>query len=191
MTVGIFGGSFNPVHNGHIALARTIIQRELADEVWLTLSPLNPLKQNPEELLDDHYRLEMLQLATEGIPGLRVCDIELSLPRPSYTINTLLTLSRRHPGIDFRLIIGSDNMLVFDKWKSSDEIRRLFQPIVYPRPGYACSEALDLPLSPVSSTLVRERLRKGENVDDLIPPQVHRYIQEHKLYTGHPDTRLG
>ena len=126
MTVGIFGGSFNPVHNGHIALARVIIDHGIADEVWLTLSPLNPLKSGSTELLDDQIRLQMLQLATEGIPGLRVCDIELSLPRPSYTINTLLTLSHMHPGIQFRLVIGSDNMLIFNRWKSNEEIKRSY-----------------------------------------------------------------
>ncbi len=182
MTVGIFGGSFNPVHNGHIALARVIVDKGIVDEIWLTLSPMNPLKSDSTELLDDQTRLQMLQLATEGIRGLRVCDIELSLPRPSYTINTLLALSRQHPGIKFRLVIGSDNMLIFNRWKSHEEIKRLFPPIVYPRPGYPAPEALDLPVSPISSTLVRETIRKGEDVNNLVPPKVNRYIREHGLY---------
>lgn len=182
MTVGIFGGSFNPVHNGHIALAHVIIDHGIADEVWLTLSPLNPLKSGSTELLDDQIRLQMLQLATEGIPGLRVCDIELSLPKPSYTINTLLTLSHMHPGIQFRLVIGSDNMLIFNRWKSNEEIKRMFPPIVYPRPGYHCPEALDLPVSAISSTLVREKIRNGEAVNNLIPSKVNKYIRENGLY---------
>ena len=106
MTAGIFGGSFNPVHNGHIALAKAIVERGIVDEVWLSLSPQNPLKDHPEELVDDADRLAMLRLATNGIKGLEVCDIELSLPRPSYTINTLRALSRQYPRNRFRLIIG-------------------------------------------------------------------------------------
>lgn len=184
MTVGIFGGSFNPVHNGHIALARAIVERGLVDEVWLTLSPLNPLKNNPTDLLPDNTRLEMLRLATEGIPGLRVCDIELTMPRPSFTINTLRELSRRNPGIGFRLIIGADNMLIFDRWKEHDEILRDYAPIVYPRPGFPCPQAIDLPVHDVSSTLVRNLIAAGdERAATLIPAPVLNYITSRRLYS--------
>lgn len=132
MTAGIFGGSFNPVHNGHIILAKALVGNGLVDEVWLTLSPLNPLKANPSELVSDIMRLDMLHLAAHGVPGLRVCDIELSLPRPSYTINTLRALSAAYPSTDFRLVIGSDNMLIFDRWKCHEEIMRDYPPLSIP-----------------------------------------------------------
>ena len=166
MTAGIFGGSFNPVHNGHIILAKALVGNGLVDEVWLTLSPLNPLKANPSELVSDIMRLDMLHLAAHGVPGLRVCDIELSLPRPSYTINTLRALSAAYPSTDFRLVIGSDN----------------YPPIVYPRPGYPCPGTIDLPQYDISSTIIRERLCKGESVDGMLPPQVINYISRHGLY---------
>ncbi len=182
MTAGIFGGSFNPPHNGHIALAKALVENGEADEVWLTLSPLNPLKAHPEELVPDAQRLEMLRLAAEGVPGLRVCDIELSLPRPSYTVNTLHALSREHPAIKFRLVIGSDNMLIFDRWKAHDEILRDYSPIVYPRPGYPWPGALDLPVHDISSTRIRDMVHNGESIAELVPPQVENYIRTHNLY---------
>ena len=182
MTAGIFGGSFNPVHNGHIILAKALVGNGLVDEVWLTLSPLNPLKANPSELVSDIMRLDMLHLAAHGVPGLRVCDIELSLPRPSYTINTLRALSAAYPSTDFRLVIGSDNMLIFDRWKCHEEIMRDYPPGVYPRPGYPCPGTIDLPQYDISSTIIRERLCKGESVDGMLPPQVINYISRHGLY---------
>lgn len=182
MTVAILGGSFNPVHNGHIALAQGVVESGLADEVWLTLSPLNPLKAHPEELLPDEVRLEMLRLATEGVPGLKVCDIELSLPRPSYTVNTLSVLAERNPEVTFRLLIGSDNMLIFDRWKDHDVILSRFSPIVYPRPGYPWEGAIDLPVHDISSTRIRAMLKAGEPVNNYLPPAVESYILSHDLY---------
>lgn len=182
MTVGIFGGSFNPVHNGHIALAETLAETGVVDEVWLTLSPLNPLKENPRELVDDNERLAMLHLAADEIKGLKVCDIELTLPRPSYTINTLKALSESYPDTAFRLIIGSDNMLIFDRWKDHDEIMRAYRPIVYPRPGYPCTGTLDLPVHDISSTTIRERVRMHMPIDNLVPPAVANYIAKNRLY---------
>lgn len=182
MTVGIFGGSFNPVHNGHIALAKALVSRGIVDEVWLTLSPLNPLKSESSELIDDAHRLAMLELATAGCQQLKVCDIELSLPRPSYTINTLNALAQAHPKMEFRLIIGADNRLIFDKWRSHEEIERRFKPIVYPRPGYPCSEALEMDIYDVSSTEIRRRLHAGEGLSELVPEKVADYIGQHQLY---------
>ncbi|MFG6396866.1 MAG: nicotinate (nicotinamide) nucleotide adenylyltransferase [Muribaculaceae bacterium] len=184
MTAGIFGGSFNPVHNGHIALAKAIVERGIVDEVWLSLSPQNPLKDHPEELVDDADRLAMLRLATNGIKGLEVCDIELSLPRPSYTINTLRALSRQYPRNRFRLIIGADNMLVFDRWKDHAEIMRDYNPVVYPRPGYDCPQAITgLPEFPVSSTEIRNLLKGHKPVNKLLPHAVIEYISQRGLYT--------
>ena len=184
MTAGIFGGSFNPVHNGHIALAKAIVERGIVDEVWLSLSPQNPLKDHPEELVDDADRLAMLRLATNGIKGLEVCDIELSLPRPSYTINTLRALSRQYPRNRFRLIIGADNMLVFDRWKDHAEIMRDYNPVDYPRPGYDCPQAITgQPEFPVSSTEIRNTLKRHKPVNKLLPHEVIEYISQRGLYT--------
>ncbi len=183
MTVGIFGGSFNPVHNGHIKVATTIVERDLADEVWLIVSPLNPIKANPEALLPDNVRLEMARIAVDGLKYVKASDIELTLPRPSYTINTLRRLSEIYPSVTFRLIIGSDNMLIFDKWKSHEEIMSAYTPIVYPRPGYECNLSLkNFPEMAVSSSEVRERLKNGLSVDTLLSPGVYGYIKQHHLY---------
>lgn len=184
MTIGIFGGSFNPVHNGHIALAEALVERGIVDKVWLTLSPLNPLKSHPEELVADADRLAMLKLATEDSARLDVCDIELSMPRPSYTINTLRALSKQYPQHRFRLIIGADNMVIFDKWKDHMAIARDYRPVVYPRPGYNCNEAIDgLPQFPVSSTEIRQLLKEHKPVNNLLPPKVIEYIYCRGLYS--------
>lgn len=182
MTVGIFGGSFNPVHNGHIALAKALTANGAVDEVWLTLSPLNPLKAGTDSLIADTERLEMLKLAVDGIDGLRVCDIELSMPRPSYTINTLNALTKKFPSTRFRLVIGADNMQLFNQWKAHEEILRNYSPIVYPRPGYQWPGAVDLPLHDISSTHIRQLLREGNDISHLVPPMVANYIAYKRLY---------
>ena len=188
--VGIFGGSFNPVHNGHIALAEALVRQGVVDEVWLTLSPLNPLKAESTELVSDADRLAMLRLATANSPGLKVCDIELSLPRPSYTISTLHALSRLYPDISFRLIIGADNRLIFHKWKDYGEIDQLYAPIVYPRPGYPCAEALDMEVHDISSTEIRRKFQSSQpdmtELNNLLPQGVTDYIREHRLYAADP-----
>lgn len=189
MTVGIFGGSFNPVHRGHTAIAEGIVRAGLADEVWLTLSPLNPLKAGSTELAADADRLAMLRLAAEGLPGVEVCDIELSMPRPSYSVNTLRKLSELYPETRFRLVIGGDNWSVFDRWRDYETLLRDYAPIIYPRPGEVLEgipEGVDvcggLPLIDVSSTMVRERVAAGLPVNNLVDPKVYKYIIDHKLY---------
>ncbi len=189
MTVGIFGGSFNPVHRGHTAIAEGLVSAGLADEVWLTLSPLNPLKAGSTELAADADRLAMLRLAAEGLPGVEVCDIELSMPRPSYSVNTLRKLSELYPETRFRLVIGGDNWRVFDRWRDYETLLRDYPPIIYPRPGEVLEgipEGIDvcgaLPLIDVSSTMVRERVAAGLQVNNLVDSKVYKYIIDHKLY---------
>ena len=135
MTVGIFGGSFNPIHIGHAIIASFISDTELVDEVWFVVSPQNPLKSHENEA-SFHQRLEMCSYVSNLATKLRVCDIENNLQPPYYTINTLNELQRKYPEHEFKLIIGSDNLQIFHKWKDYQQIIDNFGVIVYPRPGY-------------------------------------------------------
>lgn len=189
MTVGIFGGSFNPVHIGHLMLASYMQQFGGFDEVWLMLSPLNPLKSNPEELIPDITRLRMLELAIGDTPGIAVNDIELSMPRPSYTINTLRYLSKRYPRHNFKLIIGSDNWKRFGEWKESEEIIENYGVVIYPRPGYpvgtiydAGVEVVNAPVADISSTFIRRGIARGKDMRFFLPQGVYDYIKTHQLY---------
>ena len=187
-TVGILGGSFNPVHHGHLMLASYLAQWGVVDEVWLTLSPRNPLKA-AEALQPDTVRLNMLTLALKGEKNLDLCDIELSMPKPSYTINTLDVLSDRYPDLDFRLIIGSDNWAIFDRWRDHQRILDQYGVIVYPRPGYPVDPdpvdgmtLIDAPTINISSTFVRKAVAAGRSVRYFVPDSVAQYIAAHKLY---------
>lgn len=187
--VAIMGGSFNPVHIGHLMLANYIRQEYHLDSVMLVLSPLNPLKENPAALLPDDVRLEMLKIACEGIDFLEASDVELSLPRPSYTINTLRHLSQKFPDTDFTLIIGADNWEIFDKWRSSEEIIRDYGVLVYPRPGSVIvpenTERVKFsraPMFDISSTFIRNFIASGGDPMFFVPQGVRNYIIKHNLY---------
>lgn len=186
--VGIFGGSFNPVHKGHVMLAQFLSRSQYLDEVWLTLSPQNPFKES-NDLLDDNHRLAMLHIATEGVEGVGVCDIELSMPRPSYTINTLAKLSQQYPENEFRLVIGGDNWNLFDRWKDYQRIIDEYGVVVYPRPGYELKPIRDknvviveAPLADVSSTVIRDEIVTGKDVSDMLHKGVWDYIKKNNLY---------
>lgn len=194
MKIGIYSGSFNPVHEGHIALCDYLVQEGVVDEVWLIRSPLNPLKANAANTLaPDEDRQKMLELAIEGHRGLKVCCIEDTLPKPNYTINTLQALQKLFPGEEFHLIVGMDNWLIFDRWRAYDTILNDFHLIVYPRPGYKeeTIEALqnltshvrivDAPQYDISSTEIREAISKGEDTK-LMNAKVLEYIKEKSLY---------
>ena len=133
MNIGIFSGSFNPVHIGHLALANYLCEYEGLDQVWFMVSPRNPLKE-VDELMDDSLRLKLVQLAVEGYPKFWASDFEFRLPRPSYTVHTLDELRRAYPQHVFHLIIGSDNWLLFPRWRESERILATTPLIVYPRP---------------------------------------------------------
>ena len=147
MKVGIFGGSFDPIHNGHISLAQYVLDHTDLDEVWLMVSPLNPLKPQGY-VASDRERLEMARLAVAGHPGIKVSDFEFTLPIPSYTYNTLAKLKEAYPDCDFRLIIGGDNWADFDRWRNPQEILDEFGLIVYPRPGEEIRTPDHLTLNP-------------------------------------------
>jgi nicotinate-nucleotide adenylyltransferase len=175
-SVGIFGGSFNPIHIGHIALAQAALRQCGLDEVWLMVSPQNPLKQQ-EHLLDDQLRFEMAQKALEGVEGVKASDYEFHLPRPSYTWNTLRHLSADYPDCRFVLLIGGDNWAHFERWRHWQDILRCYDVAVYPREGHIGT--FDAPLVDVSSTDIRHRAKAGQPIAGLVPtgiePLVERY----------------
>lgn len=189
MNIGILGGSFNPVHIGHLMLASYLRQFGGFDEVWLMLSPLNPLKINSTELIPDVTRLRMLDIAIDGADGIQVCDIELSMPRPSYTINTLRYLAKRYPRHTFKLIIGSDNWRIFPEWRDSEAILSEFGVVIYPRPGYQVGtiyddrvEVVNAPTADISSTFVRKAIARGKDMTYFLPAGVYNFIKTNNLY---------
>ncbi len=187
--IGVFGGSFDPVHIGHTALANYIAQSGLVDEVWLTLSPQNPFKAD-RNLTDDTHRLEMLRVATAQDSILRACDVELTMPRPSYTIDTLRKLSEMYPECGFCLIIGGDNWGNFSRWKEHRRIIDNYGVIIYPRPGFdinprelpANVTTVDAPMVEVSSTWIRQAIAGGRDVNYFMPAGVYPYIINNHLY---------
>lgn len=189
MNIGIFGGSFNPIHNGHVALARHIVAETELDQVWFMVSPQNPLKRS-SEMLDDEERLRLVRLALEGEPRLVACDYEFHLPRPSYTWNTLQHLAHDYPQHQFSLIIGGDNWACFTQWANAADILQHHEIIVYPRHGSDISPdslpptvtLVNTPFYDVSSTLIRQRLHSGQSIHGLVPDAVEREIDRAKLY---------
>lgn len=172
---GIFGGSFNPIHNGHISLARQLREKTGLDEVWLMVSPQNPLKQSAD-LLDDSIRMEMARLALEGVEGIVASDYEMHLPKPSYTWNTLQGLSRDYPDREFVLLMGGDNWALFDRWYHAEDIKNNYEIAVYTRtPG-------ETGFIDISSTEIRQRIKAGKGIRRLVPKVVADYIKEKKLY---------
>ena len=185
--VAVFGGSFDPIHNGHLALAGEVVSRGLADEVWLMVTPQNPHKQD-KILSDERLRFQMAQLAVEGMDGVKACDFEFSLPRPSYTLTTLTALDEAFPDKEFCLLIGADNWEKFDRWYKGDEILSRYGIIVYPR-GSEGEPSLPsgvrwLPakLYDISSTMVRAAVAAGNDITGLVPATVVRFINDNKMY---------
>jgi len=186
--IGILGGSFNPVHIGHMMLASYVCQWGGLDEVRLMLSPQNPLK-NEGTLIPDHHRMDMLRIATIGCRRITPSDLELSMPRPSYTVDTLRRLRDREPHARFELIIGADNWLIFDRWRECETIIREFGVIVYPRPGYELSgnlpegvRIIDAPTCSLSSSMIRKAIADGREINQFVPPGVESYIKTNNLY---------
>jgi nicotinate-nucleotide adenylyltransferase len=185
---GLFFGSFNPVHIGHLAIANYFQQFTDLEEVWFIVSPQNPLKGRAG-LLDPWLRLEMLHMATEGYPGFRVSDIELYLSQPSYTTITLSLLEERFPHYSFALIMGSDNLPSLHKWFNYEVIVKNYPIYVYLRPGTHVIEipgaqiiTTNTPMMEISSSFIRKAIKDGKDVRFFLPEKVFGYIEKEQLY---------
>ena len=198
-TIGLFFGSFNPIHLGHTDLAEYIFQFSGVDEIWFVVSPRNPLKEQ-HELIDEQLRLKMISLATADKDYLQVSDVEFDLPKPSYTINTLRVLNEKYPADDFILLIGSDNMQIFDQWKDYQIILDDYSVIVYPRKGYPYEDfeekypemqvLEEAPFFEISSTEIRQLIADKKDASQWLHPEVYQFIIENDLYTNNSSELL-
>ena len=191
MKIGIFGGSFNPIHSGHAIIAHHIISSGAVDRLWLMVSPVNPLKVGLEQQVADTDRLRMVEMVTRPLENVETSAFEFTMPKPSYTIDTLNALQAKFPDDEFYLVTGADNWAIFDRWRNSKEILAKYHLLVYPRLGYdvVIPEELrdrvslvDAPIIELSSTAVRERLAQGLSVRYYVPDEVLSYIERKGLY---------
>ncbi len=188
--IGIYGGSFNPIHNGHTQLGLALCEMGAVDELWYVVSPMNPFKKSATDLLSDEARLRLCELAVTGLSGLRVSDVEISMPRPSYMVDTLDKLKNLHPDVEFILVIGADNWLNFNKWYKWEEIMIHHPIIIYPRPGYPINEntlpksvsLVQTPLIDISSTAIRRQIAAGTFDGRGVSPAVWNEIKAKKYY---------
>jgi len=176
LKTGIFGGSFNPIHQGHVALAQQLRKAAQLDEVWLMVSPQNPLKQQ-EDLLADDLRLAMARKAVKNEEGIIASDFEFHLPKPSYTWHTLQALSQSYPDREFVLMIGGDNWAHFTRWYHWKDILRHYRVVVYPRDTYPGT--IQATLYPVSSTDIRQRVNQGESIQGMVPSVIEDMVREY------------
>lgn len=189
LKTGLFFGSFNPIHIGHLIIANYMATFSGLKEVWLVVSPHNPLKLK-SGLANMYDRLEMAKLATENAPQIKVSDIEFKLPQPSYTIDTLTHLRERYPAREFVLIMGADNLVSFKKWKNYEVLLKDYHIFVYPRPGADVSEwenhpsitFTDTPEMEISSTFIRKAIKDDKNVQFFVPDNVLEFIEKKNMY---------
>ena len=187
--VGLFFGSFNPIHTGHMIIAQTMFEYSDIEELWFVVSPQNPFKKT-KSLLHEFDRYDMVEVAIRENPKFKVSDIEFNMPKPSYTIDTLTLLSEKHRDKKFRLIIGGDNMKHFHKWKNSEMILKNYGLLVYPRPNqdedslieHSNIEYIESPMLDISATFIRNAIKKGHSIKYLVPESVEAYIDRKGLY---------
>lgn len=188
--VGLFFGSFNPIHNGHLILAEMILEKASLDECWFVLSPHNPHKRK-STLLDQNHRLFLLREALESHPKLKINTIEFKLPQPNYTFNTLIHLKEKYSNVDFHLIMGMDNLENFLQWKNPEEILDAAKILVYPRLGHSIPDwakenekvlIIDTPIIELSSTLIRHRVKAGLTISSFVPEVVAKMIEKEGFY---------
>lgn len=200
MRIGIFGGSFDPIHIGHAIIAQHIISSGMVDQLWFMVSPMNPLKVKKPQQVADTDRLRMAEMVSRPMERVETSGFEFSMPRPSYTIETLNALQAKFPDDEFFLVTGADNWQIFDKWRNSEEILAKYHLLIYPRLGYEVNiperlndrvTLVDAPIIEMSSTQIRERLANGLSVRYYVPDEVFRYIEIKQLYktnNGEVDT---
>lgn len=200
MKVGLYFGSFNPIHVGHLIIANHMANYSDFDQIWLVVSPHNPLKKK-ETLLEDYHRLALVNIAIEGNQKLKASDIEFKLDIPSYTVTTLTYLKEKHPTYSFSLLMGEDNIRTFHKWYNYETILENHKIYVYPRALNICEAKLyaempenelmqhenvhfveDVPVMNISSSFIRKSIKEGKNVRYLLTESVERYIDEMNFY---------
>lgn len=190
MKIGLYFGTFNPIHIGHLIIANHMAEHSDLDQIWLVVTPHNPHKQK-NTLLDDYHRLHMVHLATEDFPKIKPSDIEFKLPQPNYTINTLVHLQEKHPNFEFSLIMGEDNLNSFHKWKNYEAILQHHHIYVYPRlhrgeintqfDEHPKIHKINAPVVELSSTFIRENIKNNKNIVPMLPHKVWEYV-EHNLF---------
>jgi nicotinate-nucleotide adenylyltransferase len=188
MKIGLFFGSFNPIHTGHLIIANHVLNETNLDKIWFVVSPVNPFKVNAE-LLDENARLSLVDMAIRSDERLAASDVEFQLPKPSFTINTLLFLKKRYADYDFRIIMGSDNFKDLNKWKDYENIIANYRILIYSRKDFdinnewnANIDMLNAPILDISSTAIREIIRKGKSIRYLVPELVRKEIDEKRYY---------
>lgn len=191
MKIGLYFGTFNPIHIGHLIIANHMAEYSDLDQIWMVVTPHNPLKKKIT-LLDDSHRLQMVHLATEDFPKIKPSDIEFKLSQPNYTINTLAHLQEKYPNYEFSLIMGEDNLKSLHKWKNYEVILEHHQIYVYPRiseesenlelKNHPKIHLIDAPVVEISSTFIRDNIKKGKNVQPLLPNKVWEYIDHNNFY---------
>ncbi|HIB36424.1 nicotinate (nicotinamide) nucleotide adenylyltransferase [Mesonia sp.] len=189
--VGLYFGTFNPIHIGHLAIANHMVEFSDLDEVWMVVTPHNPHKKK-STLLADHHRLEMVYRATEAYDNIKPSNIEFGLPQPNYTVNTLAHLEEKYPDYQFALIMGEDNLNTLHKWKNNEVILERFEVFVYPRvtsttikeefKNHPKITKVDAPIMEISSTFVRNAVKDGKRITPLLPQKVWEYIDEMNFY---------
>ncbi|MEO7445332.1 MAG: nicotinate (nicotinamide) nucleotide adenylyltransferase [Ferruginibacter sp.] len=188
MRIGLFFGSFNPVHSGHLILAAHFTNENIVDECWFIISPQNPFKEK-KSLLNEQHRLNLVRAALEGETKIKASNIEFSLPRPSYTVDTLLYLREKYPQHEFYILMGSDGLANFPRWKNYEQILEMAGIFVYPRPGHTAEtfthkgiQVVEAPLIEISSTRIRKLIRAHKNYRYLVPDLVKEIIDREGYY---------
>jgi nicotinate-nucleotide adenylyltransferase len=188
MNIGLFFGSFNPIHHGHLIIANHILNNKIVDELWIIVSPQNPFKKSAG-LLNENHRLNLVKTAIEGESKIKANNIEFKLPKPSYTINTLTYLKEKYPQHQFSIIMGSDGFQNLPKWKNATVIIENYHILVYKRPGFEITEThsarisiMDAPLLEISSTLIRKLIKENKSIRYLVPDAVKEEIELKNYY---------
>jgi nicotinate-nucleotide adenylyltransferase len=189
--IGLYFGTFNPIHVGHLVIANYLVEHSDLDEVWMVVTPHNPHKKK-KTLLEDVHRLAMVRIALEDYPKLKASTVEFDLPQPNYTVNTLAHLEEKYPDVNFCLIMGEDNVKSFHKWKNYEVILACYQIYVYPRvsegtiehqfKGHSKITKVDAPIMELSSTFIRKAISEGKNVRPMLPQHVWEYLDEMNFY---------